>query len=307
MCGSSLRCLGLLVFCLFGGVGSVLFTLVGCCVCVYTGVGGVATLGVVVAFMGGGNNIKGAAATIGITRTLAVRKGEMLLVSLSQREGTDFVVNCSSSRSGVFSTLTNGMSVPVCTRSRVRGLRCDPTNDVSVRTILLLRHVNERDGLGGLLSPVGRTCSCVLVSYPPSLNVVALGTLMTSSGLVVPVRLRPFTFLKADRVTGFFDSMGGRVGGRLRVLNCLGALCSDELDRAESVRRLLSGRIGGGGVFGDAVQGGITLSRTDGVRRAVFRCTPRSANTGGCGSFAGRVVRLAGWVGCKGGDECGWT
>lgn len=136
----------------------------------------------------------------------------------------------------------------------------------------------------------------MFVSYPPSLKVVARGTLVTDSFMVVPVSKGCFTVGKVRGVCCVVNLLGQGLGTQIQVLNYFVAGCGSEEGLSISVERDLV-RTLKSGIFRAAVQGGITLKRTRCGARDVFSCTPSSGKTGSCEGLIGRFLNEVGGVG----------
>lgn len=248
----------------------------------------------VVTVSGRGKNIKGAAASIGLTTYLKGVNGGALLISTSPRKGT--ADNITVSGDGIGFSACSVLISNTGTRRYIlaapcSGLRVLPS-DLSLTTTRLrvTRGPRERTLLGGTLLPVGRCCSCVVVSYPPSLKLVATGTLAITSAFLIPVRYRCCTLRKLSRLVGAMEEVGERCGRSVRVRNILLAVCSKQLGLA---RRMMS-RIGGffpQGIFGAIIPEKMELSRTPDFNVPIVCCSGSYGNDRTCATLTRRVIK----------------
>ncbi len=189
--------------------------------------------------------------------------------------------------------------------ARYRGISVIPTS-VSLTTtrLSLVRVSGHRDRLGVTLTNIHRGCSCVFVSYPPSLKLVAVGTLGTDSAILIPVRYRCFTLRKLSRLVTAMHRIGELCGPALRVRKVILAVCSTQLGLANRIMD----RVGGcftSGLCGATVPHTIELSRTPSCKVPVRCCSGHSGNTTTCGSLTGRFLGGGGeiWVVTIGGNN----
>lgn len=244
--------------------------------------------------------MNGAAAAVGLTTSLTALRGGILIVSTSPRTGTSSKLNIGVGR----------MRYSVCRyvvgRTSVQRTVCAASvsklSVISSRVSLINTRVrvlglrSHRGVVGGMLTPVQSRCSCVLVSYSPSLNLVAVGTLATTSSIVVPIRYRCFTLRNVDGLLGAVGVVGSGLGPSLRVRNFLLAVFSSHLHLTGRVcsrighrfRRLM---------FGAVVRHGIGLDRTPDRNVPTVLCSTSSAKTGGRLTLTRRVVAHGdGWA-----------
>ncbi len=252
----------------------------------------------VVTLTGRGKKIKGAAASVGLTTSLTALRGGILLISTSPRTGTSSNLNISVAR--VRYSVCGYVVSHTSTRSTVCAASVSKLSVVPSRVSLINTRVRvlglsgQRGILSRLLSPLGDRCSCVLVSYSPSLNLVAIGTLATTSSIVVPIRYRCFTLRKVDGLLGAVGVVGSGLGPTLRVRKFLLAVCSDHLHLTGRVCSRIGGRFRRL-MFEAIVRHGIGLDRTPDRKLPIVLCSASSANTGGRLTLTGRVVR-GGWA-----------
>lgn len=158
--------------------------------------------------------------------------------------------------------------------------------------VSLMGTVDERRALGLCLSSLGGSCSCVLVSYVPDLKVLAVGTLTTTSDMVIPIRTRCLPLGNVARLVGAVNGMRERLGPGLGVSKMLLALTSVEAGLTEAARSdLQRGCKGRVQVFGAIVPITVATTRDDTTKRDVCRCSGGKAITGTCTRFAERIVR----------------
>lgn len=253
--------------------------------------------------LGRGKKMKGAAAAVGLNNTLHRGKCGILLVSLSKRTGLARSLNFSTRLPrAVCNTVGNRCSLPVCRRGSNLDIIPSYLSLSTIRARLVGR-TKQRLVLTRLVGNRGRGFSCVLVSYPPSLSLLALGTLATSSQLVVPIRTR---FLTVHKVTGLVRIIRGirrHLGSSLSVTKILVARCSKEGGLGGDISRLMR-RAFRNGIFDARVHGSVTLTRTPARKRSVFRCTPGSTKTRSCRGMYGRLLARVGWP-CNGRRQFG--
>ncbi len=140
------------------------------------------------------------------------------------------------------------------------------------------------------MTPCQRSFSCVLVSYPPTLKLIALGTLMTTSAFLVPTRPRCCTLRKLSRLVTAIHRIGQLCGPALRLRNILFAVCSNHAGLA---RRIIT-RIGGffpQQICTAIVPHDIQLTRTPDCNHPVGCCSGSSGKTGTCHTLTRRVLR----------------
>lgn len=143
------------------------------------------------------------------------------------------------------------------------------------------------------MGSVGTTCSCMIVSYVPSLDILAIGTLITTSSIVVPIRSRFLTTGNVARLIGAVDGIGERVGPSLGVSNILLALMSNEAGLCGDAGRTVLGSCNGClGVFSARVPLNVGTTRATVDNGSVFTCSGGDGITGTCISFAGRILGL---------------
>lgn len=247
----------------------------------------------VVTVVGRGNNINGSAATIGLTTTLNRRNQGALVISFSPRNGDadNFKVRGRSLSRYVCSTLLG--SIP--TRSLILsagygGIFIVPTAVRLTNTrVRLIDTVTHRAHLGSLLRPVRSRFSFVFVSYPPSLKLLAVGTLATTSDILVPVRYRCCTLRNMAGLLRSVGVIGSHLGGNLSACNILVAVCSSHASLSGRIIRRIRSCFNSG-TFGALVPHAIGVSRTPSFNRPMVACTPRGGNTGTCVGLTGRIV-----------------
>lgn len=229
---------------------------------------------------------------MGLTTFLTSGKCGAVLISTSSRKGTaDKLDGSIRFRRALCSILLSSISVRrTIIGASVGGLSVLPTSVSLTKTRVRVISVRgQRFLVGEGLSRMYSGCSFVLVSYPPSLNLVALGTLMTSRRVLVPVRTRFCTLRKLSRLIGAMRIIAHGLGPNLSVLKVLLAVFSNEAGL--SLR--MTSRIGGcfkGGIFHAMVPQSIGLSRTPDFNRPVLACTPGSGKTRTCGGLYHRIV-----------------
>lgn len=177
---------------------------------------------------------------------------------------------------------------------RSRNISLVPTGlRLSTLRLDLIGTVDERMTLGKCLGAIGSGCSCVLVSYVPSLDVVAIGTLSSTSDMVVPIRTRFLSTGNVRRLMRAVTGMGERVGPRLGVSKILFALISNEAGLTGDARSTVGFTCNGGiGVFGAGVPVTVGTTRADSGNGDVCACTPGDAMTRTCRRLAGRILKV---------------
>lgn len=243
--------------------------------------------------VGRGNNINGSAATVGLSTTLNRRRGGYLMVSFSPRKGAadNCKVSGSRLRRSVCSTLLRNCSVDrLVIRAPRPHMFIIPTAVRLTNTrVRLMDGVTHRDVLGGLVSRIGSRFSCIFVSYPPSLNLLAVGTLSTTGNLLVPVRYRCCTLRNIAGLLRSVGLIGSDLGPSLSIFNMLVAVCSGHAALSGSIIT----RIGGcfnGGVFGAIVPEDMGVSRTPDRKLPVTVCSTAGGNTVTCHKLTERIV-----------------
>lgn len=239
---------------------------------------------------GRGNKITGAAAARGLKTTVTTTKGEILLVSLSDR--TDLAVDINLRplriRQAVISIL-QGSKAPLVRYIRRLDSQLRVIASVVSLTPVRVRLLSETDQRGVLSQTLQRTekrCSCVLVSYPPRLSVLAVGTLSYTSKIIVPIGASCLTCQKLARLRSDVRRVRRLVGPRLGILKIVTALCSAEINSSRSVLSLLRGRCGLLNIVGQlTITGGKVCSNLTTMRR-----TPDDRLTGRCITVTGVVV-----------------
>lgn len=255
----------------------------------------------IVTVTGRGNKINGAAATVGLSTSLTDSKGGILTVSVSPRKGVSDKLNISGGRirGAVCRLVVNGYGVRRYVYGRpVRGLDMSILpSDVSLSTTRV-RLVNISGGrcvLQSRIRGVGSGCSFVVVSYPPTLDVLAVGTVAASSSIVIPVRYRCCTLRKLDRLVRAVRLIRSELGPGLRVRNIMFAVCSTEAGLSlRMIRGMGSGL--GRGVCGAVVPEGIQLTRTPDCKLPVGLCSPGSGKARDCVLLTRRIVGGKRWM-----------
>ncbi len=79
-------------------------------------------------------------------------------------------------------------------------------------------------------------------------------------------------------------------GGGVRVLKTILSVCSSHLGLSRVIARTVRTSCGNV-LFEDAVEHGITVTRTKLGEASMFSCTPRDGKTSSCTTLARRVVR----------------
>lgn len=274
-----------------GGWGNCYFTMV-----FFWGVAkkGIGVNGMVTMF-GRGKKMKGAAAGMGLATDLKTVKGGVLMLSLSPRKGAADKCNVSgrSISKAVCSIVVSNISVGrAVLGARFRGVSV-MTSSASL-TKYRVRLASERDErcvLGGSVSGMESGCSCVFVSYPPSLKVLAVGDLATMSDILVPVRYRCCTLRNIDRLVNAVGLMGSELGPGLSVRKIMLDVFSKETGL--SVRMM--SRIGecfGKDMCAALVPEGIELTRTPDRNGPMVCCSSGYGNTMTCVRLTRRFVSL---------------
>ncbi len=239
--------------------------------------------------------MKGAAATVGLTTSLTMLRGGILVVSTSPRTGaaSNLGFSPSSSRGeALCRILVNTVRVRgALVRARVTGLRVVPSRVGLIKIRFRVLGVRgERSMVGGTLAGVESGCSCVVVSYSPSLNLVAIGSLATTSSVVVPMRPRFFTLRNLKGLLRAVELIRGNPGPTLAVRNFLMAVFSKEAGiRGRILRRL--GRRFKPVIFGAVVREGVELDRTPSRKGPVVLCSIVYGKAAGCLGLTGRMLR----------------
>lgn len=246
-----------------------------------------------VSVFGRGNKIKGAAAYMGLTTSLNTGNGSILLISISPRNGDADNINTSGTRvrCSACSVLVGGIPTEnVVVRARFGGLFLLPTGVGLTNTRLrLTSRRSEFCTLGGTVSPLTLSFSCVVVSYPPDLKLLDLGTLTTSSALVIPLRYRCCTLRNLDRLLDAIHAIGRLCGRRLRLRNIVCAVCSDHLGLGRRIVRRMGGCFPGG-TCGAVVPHSIGLTRTPDFKGPIVCCRGCYGTSFTCGGLTSRVV-----------------
>lgn len=237
--------------------------------------------------------MNGAAAAVGLTTSLTTLRGGILIISTSPRTGTSSKLNISVHdirRSVCRYIIGNSSPGNTVAGARIRKLSVVPSRVSLMNTrVRVLGVRGQRRVLGRVLIPLGRQCSCVLVSYSPSLKLVAIGTLATTSSIVVPIRYRCFTLRKVDGLLGAVGVVGSGLGPTLRVRNFLLAVCSSHLHLTGRVCRRI-GHPFQSLIFAAIVRHGIGLDRTSDCNGPILLCSTRSGKTLGRVRLTRRLV-----------------
>lgn len=203
-----------------------------------------------------------------------------------------------SSLSPALSSLVKGVVVrgPVAPSRKVlrrpRNISLIPSGvRLSNVRMTLIGTVDQRAVLQRCLSAIGRGCSCVLLSYVPSLNVLAIGTLTTTSGILVPIRTTCLPTGNLRRLLKAVGGIGERVGPGLEVRKVLLAVISDHAGCSGSVDGLVQRDCNKGlGICGASVPHSIHTRRVDTRKADVFGRSPGNGITRTCGVLAGRIL-----------------
>ncbi len=251
------------------------------------GAASAAVTGGVVAVTGRGNNMKGAADITGVNSTLSQSTRGILLVSLSTRVGLARVfLRRARDPAAVCSTLVNGDTTLPVVRTKEISLIPSSIRLSQVR-VSLTDIINQRRLLARLLTPVTRRCSCVVVSAPPSLNVLALVTLGDTASLFIPLATRKLP-LRNLRILRDLTSVTRR-GNNTPLDNVFFAHCGGHGLGGTIVSVI--GRQCRSLIFSALIQRGVAITRTRFAKRLLCSCTPQYGNTRSCQELAGRVVR----------------
>lgn len=253
----------------------------------------------VVTILGRGKKIKGAAAAVGLTTTLRRGGGHILTVSVSNRTGLARSFNLSvRRRRAICKTVGNGCPLPLIRATKNMAIMPSYLSLSTTRTRLVGRP-KQRLVLGNLVNGLlrGQGFSCVLVSYPPSLKLLALGTLATTSCLVVPMRTRFLTVHNVTGVVGIVTAIRRHLGPGLTVNNVMVARFSGHGALGGDITRLIGSSFYRG-IFGAIVQSGMSLTRTPVGNGGVFRCDEGDGKTGSCVTLTRRMLGL-GWSQCR--------
>lgn len=243
--------------------------------------------------LGRGNNMKGDAATMDLTTTLRLDGGGILTVSVSKRTGLARTLKLSvRRRRAICNTVYKRCALPLI---GLRGNVAISPSYLSLSTtrLRLVDRPKQRLVLGKLVAGTvtGRRFSCVVVSYPPSLNLLALGTLATTSCVVVPIRTRCLTVENVTGLVSVVHVIRRQLGSGLGINNVIVARFSHHGALGQDIERVIGSDFRRG-IFGAIVHSGITLTRTPVGNGAVFRCGPGSGNTDSCVSLTGRILGL---------------
>lgn len=253
----------------------------------------------VVTITGRGNKIKGSAATVGLSTYLTRGKGGILTVSVSPRKGAadNFNISGGNVRGALCRLLLKRTRAGSAVMgSIIRGLSLVPSGvGLSNTRVRLMKVSSGRFVLGKVASGLQHGCSCVVLSYPPSLGVLAVGTLATTASMLIPVRYRCCTLRKLSRLVRAVSLMGRELGGHLGVRNMMFAVCSTEAGLSLRMIRGM-GRGLGRGVCGAVVPHGMELTRTPDCKRPVGVCSPESTKTRDCELLTRRILgERSGW------------
>lgn len=247
----------------------------------------------IVTVYGRGNNINGAADSVGVTKTLTRCNHQILVISFSPRNTTAINLNVGTGaiRDAVCATL---FSVSISPRSIIRratfsGVSIVPTGvSLSTTRIRLIARINQRRVLGNILHGLGTRCSIVVISYRPSLNLLAIGTLTTTSNIVVPITTRFFTLHNITLLVRSVRGIRSHVGPTLRICNILIAVCAGALRYRRMYRHVC--RTFRGGIFRAFVSQSVGLPSSDITTTPVIVCTPKRGATGRCHRITHRLI-----------------